>query len=103
MAELSAKSGLTDPAEIEKSFPDLKGPVESTGGSVFSPWAAVGKEINENWERRQAVAYILGLHPIWLQIATELTEEKLLDLAGLGTEMEFTPDTLDEVIGDILA
>jgi len=27
----------------------------------------------------------------------------LLDLAGLGTEMEFTPDTLDEVIGDILA
>ena len=102
VAELSAKSGLTDPAEIEKSFPDLKGPVESTGGSVFSPWAAVGKEINENWERRQAVAYILGLHPIWLQMATELTEEKLLDLAGLGTEMEFTPDTLDEVIGDIL-
>ncbi|MCP4574946.1 MAG: hypothetical protein GY846_01475, partial [Deltaproteobacteria bacterium] len=103
VAELSAKSGLTDPVEIEKSFPELKGPVESTGGSVFSPWAAVGRDINENWERRQAVAYILGLHPIWIQMATELTEEKLLDLAGLGTEMEFTPDTLDEVIGDILA
>jgi len=103
VAELSAKSGLTDPAEIEKRFPEFKGPVESTGGSVFSPWAAVGPDINENWERRQAVAYILGLHPIWLQMAAELTEEKLLDLAGLGTEMEFTSDTLDEVIGDILA
>jgi aldehyde:ferredoxin oxidoreductase len=103
VAELSAKSGLTDPAEIEKTFPDLKGPVESAGKSPFSPWATFGKETDENWERRQAVAYILGLHPIWLQMATELTEEKLLDLAGLGTEMEFTPDTLDEVIGDILA
>jgi Aldehyde ferredoxin oxidoreductase, N-terminal domain len=103
VAELSAKSGITDPADIEKSFPNLKGPVESAGGSIFSPWAAVGRDINENWERRQAVAYILGLHPIWLQMATELTEEKLLDLAGLGTEMEFTPDTLDEVIDDILA
>ncbi len=103
VAELSAKSGLTSPEEIEKTFPDLKGPVESTGKSVFSPWAAMGQDINANWERRQAVAYILGLHPIWLQMATDLTEKKLLDLAGLGTEMEFTPDTLDEVIGDILA
>ena len=103
VAELSAGSGLTDPAEIEKSFPDLKGPVGSSGNSRFSPWAALGREINENWERRQAVAYILGLHPIWFQMATELTDEKLLDLAGLGTEMEFTLDTLNEVIEDILA
>ncbi len=103
VAELSAKSGLTGPEEIEKTFPNLKGPVESTGKSVFSPWAAVGKEINENWERRQAVAYILGIHPIWLQMAPELTEEKLLDLAGLGTELELTRETLDEVIADILA
>jgi len=103
VAELSAKSGLTSAADIEKSFPDLKGPVESTGNSIFSSWAAPGQETKENWERRQAVAYILGLHPIWFQMATELTEEKLLDLAGLGTEMEFTGDTLDEVIEDILA
>ena len=103
VAELSAKSGFTSPADIEKSFPDLKGPVESAGKSVFSPWAALGGSVNENWERRQAVAYILGLHPIWFQMAIELTEEKLLDLAGLGTEMEFTPETLDEVIGDILS
>ena len=103
VAELSIKSGLTNPEEIEKTFPDLKGPVESADKSLFSPWAAVGQDINANWERRQAVAYILGLHPIWLQMAADLTEEKLLDLAGLGTEMEFTPDTLDEVIADILA
>ncbi|MCF8129052.1 MAG: hypothetical protein K9N10_11105 [Deltaproteobacteria bacterium] len=103
VAELSAKSGLTTPAEIEKTFPDLKGPVESAGKSIFSPWAAMGQAVNENWERRQAVAYILGLHPVWFQMATEITDEKLLDLAGLGTEMEFTLDTLNEVIEDILA
>lgn len=103
VAELSAKSGLTSPADIEKTFPGLKGPVESTGKSLFSPWGALGRDMDENWERRQAVAYILGLHPIWFQMTTELTEEKLLDLAGLGTEMEFTLDTLNEVIGDILA
>ena len=103
VAELTAKSGLTDPGEIEKTFPDLKGPVESAGNSIFSPWAAIGQDINGNWERRQAVAYILGLHPVWFQMATEISDEKLLDLAGLGTEMEFTLDTLNEVIEDILA
>jgi aldehyde:ferredoxin oxidoreductase len=103
VAELAAKSGLSNPADIEKAFPDLKGPAESAGKSIFSPWAAMGGDENSNWERRQAVAYILGLHPIWFQMAAELTEEKLLDLAGLGTEMEFAPETLDEVIGDILA
>jgi len=103
VAELSAKSGLTSPEDIEKSFLNFQGPVESTGSSIFSSWAAPGKSIDQNWERRQAVAYILGLHPLWIQTATELTEEKLLDLAGLGTEMEFTPDTLNEVIDDLLA
>ena len=103
VAELSGKSGLSDPVEIEKSFPDLKGPAESTGNSVFSPWAAVGKSMDENWEKRQAVGYILGLHPIWLLMAPELSEEKLLDLAGLGTELELTQETLNEVITDILA
>ncbi len=103
VAELSTKSGAKTPAEIEKAFPDLKGPVQCTGSSIFSAWGAVGENTDQNWERRQAVAYILGLHPIWFQTAAEPTEEKLLDLAGLGTEMEFTPDTLDEVIEDLLA
>ncbi len=103
VAELTAKAGLKSSGEIETSFPDLKAPVESCGDSVFSPWAALTSHTDANWERRQALCYILGLHPIWLQMAKELTEEKLLDLAGLGTEMEFTGDTLDEVIGDILA
>lgn len=103
VAELSAKSALTSLEDIAKALPDLKGPVECAGKSVFSAWAAVGKEIDENWERRQGVAYVMGIHPIWLQMAPELTEEKLLDLAGLGTELELTQETFDEVIADILA
>jgi aldehyde:ferredoxin oxidoreductase len=103
VAELSAKAGLTSPADIESSFADLKGPADSAGKSIFSPWGAVGQDINENWEKRQAVAYILGVHPIWCQMASDVSDEKLLDLAGLGTEMEFTLDTLNEVIEDILS
>lgn len=103
VAELSAKSGLTDAGEIEKSLPSLAGPVESSGKSVFSPWAALNGDTDANWEKRQGVAYILGLHPIWLQMAKDLNEEKLLDLAGLGTELELTRETLDEVLEDLLA
>jgi aldehyde:ferredoxin oxidoreductase len=51
--------------------------------------------------RRQAVAYIFGLHPIFALMAPELTEEKLLDISSLGTELELTSETLEEVIADI--
>ncbi|MBW1780463.1 MAG: hypothetical protein JRL30_06955 [Deltaproteobacteria bacterium] len=102
VAELSEKSGLTDPEAIKNSFPNLKGPVSCSGNSVFSAWAAVGNTEEETWVRRQAVAYIFGLHPIFALMAPQLTEETLLDLSSLGTELELTSETLDEVIADII-
>jgi aldehyde:ferredoxin oxidoreductase len=86
---------------IKSSLPSLKGPISSSGDTVFSPWAAIGNQEKGTWMRRQAVAYIFGLHPIFALMAPELTEEKLLDISSLGTELELTSETLDEVIADI--
>ena len=101
VAALNEKANLTDPEAIRKSFLDLKGPVESAGNSVFSPWAALGGQ-TEGWERRQAVAYIFGIHPIFALLSPELSEEKLLELSGIGTEMEFKSETLDKVVAEIM-
>jgi aldehyde:ferredoxin oxidoreductase len=101
VAALSDKAGLTDPEAIQASFPDLKGPVPASTASPFSPWAAIGNPEQGAWTRRQAVAYVFGLHPIFVLMAPELTEEKLLDISSIGTDLELTSETLDEVIADI--
>jgi aldehyde:ferredoxin oxidoreductase len=101
VAELSEKAGLTDLEAIKSSFPSLKGPASSSGDAVFSPWAAIGNREKDAWMRRQAVAYIFGIHPIFAQLAPELTEEKLLDISSIGTDLELTSETLEEVIADI--
>lgn len=101
VAELSEKAGTTDPGAIKNSFSDLKGPVDSAGNSVFSPWAPSGNRDAEEWERRQAVAYIFGIHPIFALLSPEPSEEKLLELSSLGTELELTSETLNKVVAEI--
>ena len=109
VAELSQKAGKKKPDEIKKSFSGLKGTLESTGKGVFSPWAPP-KPIFANfdggqdaswWQRRQAVAYIFGIHPILALMSPELSEEKLIELANVGTGLGLTSETLDKVIADI--
>jgi aldehyde:ferredoxin oxidoreductase len=102
IAELSQKAGKKKPDEIKKSFSGLKGALENIGKGRFSPWCPnFGLPANE-WERRQAVAYIFGIHPIFALMSPELSEEKLIELANIGTGLRFTSETLDKVIGDIL-
>lgn len=101
VAELNMRAGTSDPEQIRKSLPDLKGPVEDVGKSVFSPWAAYSDLSGGDWERRQAVSYIFGIHPLFALMCPELSEEKLLEMCKLGTEMEFTTDTLEKVVAEI--
>jgi aldehyde:ferredoxin oxidoreductase len=102
VAELSQKAGKKKPDEIKKSFSGLKGSLESTGRGKFSPWCpGFGLPAND-WERRQSVAYIFGIHPIFALMSPELSEEKLIELANLGTGLGFTSETLDKVIAEIL-
>lgn len=101
VSELSQKAGKKKSDEIKKSIPTLKGTLESVGKGRFSPWAPNFGLSQEEWERRQAVAYIFGIHPIFIQLSPELSEEKLLEFAHIGTGLEFTSETLDKVITDI--
>jgi aldehyde:ferredoxin oxidoreductase len=101
VAELSQKAGKKKPDEIKKSFSGLKGSLENIGKGTFSPWCPnFGLPAGE-WERRQAVAYIFGIHPIFAMMAPELSEEKLIELANVGTGLGFTSETLNKVIADI--
>jgi aldehyde:ferredoxin oxidoreductase len=101
VAELSQKAGKKKPDEIKKSFSGLKVALENIGNGKFSPWCPnFGLSENE-WVRRQAVAYIFGIHPIFALMSPELSEEKLIELANLGTGLGFTSETLDKVIADI--
>ena len=101
VAEWSQKAGKKKPDEIKKSFSGMKGTLENVGKGPFSPWCPnFGLSTNE-WERKQAVAYIFGIHPIFALMAPEISEEKLLELANTGTGLGFTPETLDKVIADI--
>ncbi len=101
VAELSQKAGKKKPDEIKKSFSGLKGSLENIGKGKFSPWCpSFGLSANE-WERRQAVAYIFGIHPIFALMSPELSEEKLIELANLGTGLGFTSEILNKVIADI--
>jgi aldehyde:ferredoxin oxidoreductase len=102
VAELSQKSGKKKPDEIKKSFSGLKGPLENIGKGKFSPWCPSLGLSSDEWERRQAVAYIFGIHPIYALMSPELSEGKLIELANLGTGLGFTAETLDKVIADIL-
>jgi len=101
VSELSQKAGKKKPDEIKKFFSGLKGALESLGKGKFSPWCPkFGLPANE-WDRRQAVAYIFGIHPIFALMSPELSEEKLIELANLGTGLGFTSEILDKVIADI--
>ena len=109
IAELSQKMGKKKPDEIKKSFSGLKGTLESIGKGVFSPWAPPkpifakfdGSQDASWWQRRQALAYIFGIHPIFALMSPELSEEKLIELANIGTGLGLTSETLDKVIADI--
>jgi aldehyde:ferredoxin oxidoreductase len=113
VAELSEKADLKESGEIERSFASLTGSVTLPGKGIFSPWCPVGpifsdfglsrdaSETEAWWERRQAVAYIFGIHPLFAVMSPELTEESMLEAVRLGTEMEIGRETLDGVIADL--
>ncbi|MBI5603808.1 MAG: hypothetical protein HY879_10665 [Deltaproteobacteria bacterium] len=113
-ADLCLKSGLKDLEGIKAFLPQAKGPVETQAKGPFSPWApskpifadfglaADGSQDAAWWIRRQAVAYLFGIHPIFALMAPELSEEKLLELANIGTGLGLTAETLEQVIAEVI-
>jgi aldehyde:ferredoxin oxidoreductase len=109
VSELNQNLGNKDAESIIKSLTGLQGTLDCVGQTPFSPWvplkpmfADFGVPADEAWwTRRQALAYIFGIHPIFALMAPELSEAVLLELAGIGTGMEFTLEGLEELIKDI--
>lgn len=110
-AHLSKAAGLTDAAKIEAALPTLSGPVPLDGGGVFSPWCPTRPLFADFedagaadwWQKRQAVAYIFGIHPILAVMAPEIHPDDLLDLASVGTDLDLTPEALDQAVAYLLA
>ncbi|MFO8166104.1 MAG: aldehyde ferredoxin oxidoreductase N-terminal domain-containing protein [Desulfatiglandales bacterium] len=104
---LSGKNSLD---ELQGAFDGLTGTLEYEGNAVFSPWAPLKPifndfglsddhdEVKSWWERRQAVALIFGIQPLFILMSPEITEENLLELANIGTDLDIGIEALNEVI-----
>ena len=106
VAELGGKTTLE---EIKGSFDSISGEVAIPARGLFTPWCPTGPLFNDFglegedeimawWERRQAISMIFGIQPLFALMCPELTEENMLELASLGTDLELTQETLDAVI-----
>lgn len=105
--ELSGKTSLDD---CTAAFDSLSGSMALKGKGIFSPWCPARPIFNDFglsgddveavawWERRQAVAAVFGIQPLFAVMCPELSEETLLELASMGTELDLDQDLLDEVV-----
>ena len=109
VATLGKKTRLE---EITGSFDTITGTLPIPGKGLFSPWCPAAPvfndfnlsgddEIKTWWERRQAVAMIFGIQPVFALMCPELTEESMLEFANIGTGLELTQEVLDAVLDDI--
>lgn len=112
VGELMGKAGEKDPEKIEQSFADLKGPVSVPHGGKFSSWAPMrplfadfglsdDSAYADWWLRRQALAYLFGVHPIFANMAPELSEELMIEMFNKGTGFDLSQETLDQAIADV--
>ncbi len=111
LAALAAENGWSARSDIEQALQKISTEaVNLSSQDVFSPWCPnqpifgefeTGKDpeaMKKWWERRQAVAYLFGIHPLFSVMSPEITEDALLELARLGTELDLDQDTLDRAV-----
>ena len=108
-ATAGGKAGKTAIDDILAQIAAATEPAAIEGNGVFSPWCP-GKPIFGDfgesdtgawWERRQAVAAIFGIQPVFAVMCPQLTEESLISLSNIGGELELDQETLDTVVDDI--
>jgi aldehyde:ferredoxin oxidoreductase len=109
------KAQWTDVSRIHESLGQIKGSPEGPAPGPFSPWAPRtplfadfslppdGNGTQAWWEKRQALAYLFGIHPLFILMAPELSEEKLLELARIGTGLEITTGDLEQAVTQLTA
>ncbi len=113
VAEQSLASGKTTVADITGALVEFSGQATRPGGGVFSPWCPTqplfgdfedaADDVAAWWERRMAVAYIFGIHPIFAVMSPEIVEDDLVEIATIGTELEIGEETLDKAVAFLLS
>lgn len=114
ISECLQKQDKTNLEEVTKSLKELSGDIPIPGKGVFSPWSPNqplienfgvnndSAEIQDWWERRQAISYIFGIHPIFAVMSPQLTEDNLLELVNIGTELDLSQEDLDTTVSRLL-
>ena len=55
------------------------------------------------WIKKQAIAYTLGIDPVIMLMAPEITEEKLAELIQMSGEVEdFSADDLNSIVSALI-
>jgi len=108
VAEQSLAAGKTSIAAVREGLTEFTGDVTRPGKGIFSPWCpnqpifgefdAADTDVAAWWERRMAVAYIFGIHPIFAVMSPEIVEDDLVEIAAIGTELEISQEILDDVV-----
>lgn len=112
VAEQALSSGKKTVEDITSAFLQFTGSAPRAGRGIFSPWCPqrplfgkfedAGADVAAWWERRMAVAYIFGIHPIFAVISPQIVEDDLLEIASIGTGMTFTAETLESAVASLM-
>ena len=71
---------------------------------VFAEAGAFGEgDAGQVWVKRQALAYTIGMCPIFALLAPEVTIDKVVELVQMSAEWdEFSKDTLGNIIDTLI-
>ncbi len=114
MVALAAfRDGKKTREEIEGSFGLLERKGDIPWKQPFSPMCpqkpmfadfSVGgdpKQIEKWWLRRQALAYVFGVDPLFAGMSPELTAESMIEAVRIGSGIDISEDALDGLIGEL--
>jgi aldehyde:ferredoxin oxidoreductase len=95
--EAAAKAGKTDGVSEDAG--------KAAAFSTAVPVSIFGSGLDESgWARRQALAAVLGIDPMIMVMAPEISEEKIIDLVQMSAEWdEFSADDLGRIVDGVIA
>ncbi len=106
--------GGIDPTQVSPWSANIPEAKAELAGKTFSTWsppkplfADVELDGGEDgtvdwWYRRNALAYVAGICPIFTLMAPELDEERVIGALKLGTDLELSVDDLDKACRSLL-
>ena len=105
-ADSSLKAEAQSPWPIEVSLPKEAGIFSSAvpPKPVFAQASAFGEgDAGQVWVKRQALAYTIGMCPIFALLAPEVTTDKVVELVQMSAEWdEFSKDTLENIVDTLI-